>query len=374
MQHGRLAPESLPAQDKSDDSRRFVTMPRLLKPFLAIATIFSWAVWQGPQLHSADSAPKLPIEFPMQVGEGMPTVEVMVNGQGPFVFGFDTGTQAGPRIDASLVEKLNLKATGEVQAIDPSARNPQASATVKLDSLSIGSLRFTEVTAASRNYKNSPWPLKVDGILGLNLFADYLVTLDFPAKKLRLEKGELPKADGAEILDYKNAAGITQVELSVGDKKIKAHLDSGNAIGTFVFPTAFVEKLSLAGEPRVVGRARSASGEMEIKQVQLKDVVKLGRHEFADATVTYPALGDIGNVGVKDLSQFVITFDQQNERVRLTRPYNIEIRSTKSETNSNFEIGMTETGFSNFCLWNIRILFWASKFGLRNSLLPRHVD
>jgi len=168
-------------------------MRRLLKPLLASAAIFSCAVWQAPPLHSADSAPKLPLEFPMQVGDGMPTVEVMVNGQGPFVFGFDTGAQAGPRIDASLVEKLNLKATGEVQAIDPSGRNPQASATVKLDSLAIGTLRFADVTAVSRNYKNSPRPLKVDGILGLNLFADYLVTLDFPAKKLRLDKGELPK-------------------------------------------------------------------------------------------------------------------------------------------------------------------------------------
>jgi len=295
-------------------------MRRLLKPLLAIATIFSWAVWQAPQLRSADSAPKLPLEFPMLVGEGMPTVEVMVNGQGPFVFGFDTGAQAGPRIDASLVEKLNLKATGEVQATDPSGRNPQASATVKLDSLSIGGLRFTDVTAVSRNYKNSPRPLKVDGILGLNLFAEYLVTLDFPAKKFRLEKGELPKADGADVLDYKNDAGIAQVELSVGDKKIKAHLDTGNTIGAFVFPTAFAEKLSFIGEPRVVGRARSASGEMEIKQVQLKDVVKLGRHEFPGASIVFPALGDLGNVGVKTLSQFVITFDQQHERVRLTSP------------------------------------------------------
>jgi hypothetical protein len=292
-------------------------MPRLLKPFLAIATIFSWAVWQAPHLRSADSAPAL--EFPMQVGDGMPTVEVMVNGQGPFVFGFDTGAQAGPRIDASLVEKLNLKATGEVHAIDPSGRNPQASATVKLDSLAIGTLRFADVTAVSRNYKNSPRPLKVDGILGLNLFADYLVTLDFLAKKLRIEKGELPKSDGAEILDYKNEAGVAQIELSVGDKKIKAHLDSGNAIGAFVLPVAFAEKLAFAGEPRVVGHARSASGEMEIKQVQVKDVVKLGRHEFPDATVTYPALGDIGNVGIKVLGQFVIAFDQKNERVRLKK-------------------------------------------------------
>ena len=249
----------------------------------------------------------------------MPTLELMINGQGPFVFGFDTGAQAGPRIDTSLVETLKLKATGQVEAIDPSGRNPQTSETFKLDSVVIGSLKLADVTVASRNYKNSPRPLKIDGILGLNVFADYLVTLDFPAKKLRLEKGELPKADGAEVLDYKNAAGIAELEISVGDKKIKAHLDTGNAIGAFVFPTVFAEKLKLAGEPRVVGRARSASGEMEIKQVQLKDVIKLGRHEFPEPTIVYPALGDIGNVGVKTLGQFVITFDQKNERVRLTR-------------------------------------------------------
>lgn len=294
-------------------------MRRLLKSFLALATILSWATWQAPQVHSADATAKLPVEVPMQTGEGMPTVEVIINGQGPFLFGFDTGAQARPRIDASLVEKLKLKSTGQVQATDPSRRNVQSSETYKLDSVVIGGLRLTDVTVASRNYQNSPRPLKVDGILGLNAFADYLVTLDFPAKKLRFEKSELPKSDGAEILDYKNEAGIAVVELSMGDKKIKAHLDTGNGIGAFVFPAAFAEKLNLAGEPRVVGRARSATGDMEIKQVQLKDTIKLGRHEFPDATIVYPALGDVANIGFKTLSQFLITFDQHNERVRLSR-------------------------------------------------------
>ena len=206
-----------------------------------------------------------------------------------------------------------------MQATDPSRRNFQTSQTYKLDSLSVGNLRLTDVTVISRELKNSPRPLKVDGILGLNAFADYLVTLDFKAKKLRFENGELPKSDGADVLDYKNDAGIAVAMLTVGEKKINAHLDTGNGIGAFVFPTTFAEKLTFAGEPRVVGRARSATGDMEIKQVQVKDVIKLGRHEFPDATIVYPALGDIANVGLKTLGQFIITFDQKNERVRLSR-------------------------------------------------------
>ena len=191
--------------------------------------------------------------------------------------------------------------------------------TVKLDSIEVGGLRLTGLAATARNYKNSPRPLAADGIIGLGLFADYLLTLDFPARVVRISRGELPKADGAEILDYQVEHGVPSVELSVGGTTIKAHLDSGNMIGAFVFPTSFVDKLTKASEPLVVGRARSASGEMEIKQVQIKEVVRLGRHEFPDATITFPSLGDTGNVGAKILSQFAVTFDQQHQRVRLTR-------------------------------------------------------
>jgi hypothetical protein len=216
------------------------------------------------------------------------------------------------------VEKLKLRSSGQVQATDGSGRNPQTVETVKLDSIAIGSLRFADVSAGSRNFKNSPRPLKVHGILGLSLFSEYLVTLDFPGKVLRIAQGELPKADGAEILDYENERGVPLVELSVGNTKINAHLDSGNNIGAFVLPTAFVEKLTRASEPVVVGRARSASGDMEIKQVQIREMVRLGRHEFPDATITFPALSDIGNVGAKILAQFAVTFDQQHQRIRLT--------------------------------------------------------
>ena len=294
-------------------------MQRILRLSLIVGVAFSCS-WQARQACSADSPTKMPIKIPMQTDGGMPTIELMVNGKGPFVFGIDTGAQGGARIDSSLLEKLALKPSGQVQATDGSGRNPQMAEMVKLESVEIGGLRFADVTAGSRNYRKSPRPLNVDGILGLSVFAEYLVTLDFPAKVLRIEKGELPKADGAEILDYKSKGDIPLLELSVGSTKIDAHLDSGNMIGAFVLPTAFAEKLTRASEPTVVGHARSASGEMQIKQVRVKDVVRLGRHEFTDATVTYPALSDIGNVGIKVLSQFVITFDQQHERVRLTRP------------------------------------------------------
>lgn len=255
----------------------------------------------------------------MRIDGGMPALELMVNGKGPFLFAIDTGAQGGPRLDSSLVEKLGLKPSGQMRVGDPSGRNPQTADMVKLDSIEVGGLRFTGLDATSRNYKNSPRPLAADGIIGLGLFSDYLLTLDFPAKVVRISRGELPKADWKEILDYKSERGVPSVELSVGTTKINAHLDSGNMIGAFIFPTALVGKLTRASEPVVVGRARSASGAMEIKQVQIKEMVRLGRHEFPEPTITFPALGETANVGAKVLSDFAVTFDQKNQRVRLAR-------------------------------------------------------
>ena len=115
-------------------------MRRLLKPFLVLAAIVSWASWHAHQARSADSAAK----FPMQTEAGMPAIEVMVNGQGPFLFGIDTGAQGGARIDSSLVEKLGLKSSGQVQATDGSGGNPQTVETIQLDSVAIGNLLVEE--------------------------------------------------------------------------------------------------------------------------------------------------------------------------------------------------------------------------------------
>ena len=273
------------------------------------------------ETNSSTSAPGKPVnEIPLQIERGMAGIEVMINGQGPFLFGIDSGAQGKARIDSALVEKLGLKSSGQAQGTDGSGRSPQKMEIVKLDSLVAGGIKFADVEALSRNYKMGPRPLKFDGLLGLGLFSDYLVTIDFPAKLLRLEKGELSKANGSEILDYKSEHGIPVVELSVGNNKIDANLDFGNTIGGFILPASLVEKLQFASEPVVVGKARTVSSEVEIKEVKVKDTVRLGSLEFAEPTVTFPAISDVANIGAKVVKDFVLTFDQQHQRVRIERP------------------------------------------------------
>jgi hypothetical protein len=259
------------------------------------------------------------VEVPMKFVGAMPAVEVVVNGKGPFLFGIDTGGQGQARVDSSLMEKLELKPTGEIRGSDGSGRNPQAMQRVRLQSIEIGGLRFADVEAGSRNYRAMPRMSEIDGILTVALFANYLITLDYPAKLVRIAKGELAKADGAETLDYKSSGGIPMLSLRIGDADVPAHIDSGNMIGGFVLPRAVAEKLTFAAEPATVGHARSISGEVEIKEGRMSESARLGRYEFPQPAVTFPAPGDYANIGAKVLSDFAITFDAKNERVRFVR-------------------------------------------------------
>lgn len=272
---------------------------------------------------------KVLVDVPMKFRGPTPAVEVMVNGKGPFLFAIDTGAQGGARIDSSLVAQLGLKTSGQAQASDGSGRNVQTLETVEVDSIALGDIKLDKVTAITRNYNTSPNLPKIDGILGYGLFADYLLTLDFPAKRVRVETGELPKTNAANVLNLDSSRGIAIVEIEVGNQKVKAHLDSGNTVGGFILATAVVEKAALASEPIVVGRARTVSNDVEIKQVRLKDTIRLGGFEFSEPTVTFPALSD-ANVGSKILGEFAATFDQKNNRLKLERAK--AAQETKAET------------------------------------------
>lgn len=259
------------------------------------------------------------VELPMLFRGPMPAVEVRVNGQGPFLFAIDTGAGGAGRVDSSLVEKLSLPAVGEARGSDGSGANAKSMKVIQVDSILVGDLEFRNLSLPSRNYNTSPSLPHIDGILGFNLFSDYLLTLDYAAKRVRIEQGQLPEPNGAEILNYESQNGIPIVELQVGEAKLRAHLDSGNTVGAFMLPAALAEKLSFVSPPVTVGKARTVSSEVEIKQGQLKGSIRLGRFEFPEPSVTYPAVSQDGNIGSQALKDFALTFDQKNHRVKLAR-------------------------------------------------------
>jgi len=258
------------------------------------------------------------VDVPMLLRGSVPAIEVMVNGQGPFLFAIDTGARGMARVDSALVAKLKLQRVGKMQGGDPSGRTITMDV-VQLDSIAFGGVQFNNVRAPTRDYNASGRLPKIDGILGFDLFAEYLLTMDFPAKRVQLRRGELPQADGEEVLSYESPNGTPVVELSVGSLKVKGRIDTGNSIGGFILPESLVNKLPLASPPIVVGMARTISSQVEIKMASLKDSIRFGRFEFAEPKVVFPALSNDINIGSEALREFALTFDQKHNRLRLVK-------------------------------------------------------
>jgi len=255
---------------------------------------------------------------PLQMRGLMPVVEVKLNGRGPFFFMIDTGAGMQADVDTSVAERLKLPLSGKVINGDPSGENDREVATATIESLAIGKADFRNVTAVVRPQKLTKNYPDVDGILGFALFTDYLLTLDYPAMQVRLTHGALPAANGADILRFEIENRIPIVELTIGRIHVPAHIDSGNFVAGFILPEEVVEQLQLQSEAITVGGARSVTNRIQMKQVQLRDTIRLGGFEYPHPTIAFPALSDT-NIGFNVLRGFVLTFDQHNRRMKLQR-------------------------------------------------------
>jgi len=255
---------------------------------------------------------------PMHFRGLMPVIEVKLNGQGPFVFAIDTGGGMQADIDPSIATQLKLEPLGTVLSGDPSLQNDRRLEITRIDSLTFGGAKFRNVMAVIRPQRITKDYPNIDGMLGFALFTDYLLTLDYPAMQVRLANGNLPVANGANILSFEIENHIPVIEVAIGELRVKAHIDSGNFVAGFILPEAVVEQLPLLSPPVTVGRARSVSNQIEIKQAQLRDTIHIGSFDYPQATIAFPALSDT-NVGFKILREFALTFDQKNKRMKFER-------------------------------------------------------
>ena len=259
------------------------------------------------------------VDVPMLRTRHLPAVQVRVNGQGPFLFGIDTGGAGTARIDSALAARLGLETVGEVLAGDPSGKNPRRMRLVKVDSIEVGGARFAGLTAAVRNYNEMPRDEQVDGIIGFGLFSGCLFTLDYPADRVRLRSGELPAANGADVVDYRDRHGIPSITIGVAGRAMEADVDAGS-MGGIILPESEMASLPLASKPVVVGKARTVSNTFEIKAADLDGDVTIGGITLHRPTVEFQPILPMANLGSRVLRDYAITFDQKNRRMRLVRP------------------------------------------------------
>jgi len=252
---------------------------------------------------------------PLAVLGGLPVIDVTVNGNGPFKFAVDTGAGGQAHISSALAAKLALNQVGEARVADGSGQNAKRVPLFGADSLVIGDITFRGLTVAATDSRSG----MIDGVIGMGLLREFLLTLDYPGKALMLEKGELPAADGAHVFDYQPGRVII-VLVKVGDVEIPAHLDTGNARHPFIVSADILPKLATRGEPRAIGQAHTVSNTVDMFAIDVTAPVRIGAVTLPIKEISYPAVAPGGNLGTLALLSVVMRLDQKNRRVSFTAP------------------------------------------------------
>lgn len=254
------------------------------------------------------------VSVPFETVDGRIYVTARVNGKGPFRFAVDTGASGLGRADARLVAALGLTVTGSGQSSDGVA-TAQVD-TVALDSLELGQLMRRDLSVITRDYNGRmSKEAAFDGIIGRDFFADGLLVIDYPNRRLTFTRAAGLTHSAPGVLPYQRAF---RVPVTIGSVVTEGQLDTGANVA-FVLPRSLFD--------RIGGGAITASGEGNLTNTTIKTdratvagPFRIGAASLTNAEVRvsdrFPEL----LVGAHTLSKFALLIDQRSSSVALCPP------------------------------------------------------
>ena len=259
------------------------------------------------------------VKHPMSATEGAPVVEVMINGAGPFKLAIDTGaTQM--TLDDDVVKKLAIETPEPATDPEEEAKKPATDPVVSLISIALGDAVFFELDAKVTDHdKQGEGERVYDGIVGLPLFADVLLTLDYAAEKIILKGGELEAADGKGILSYADKGGLLTLPLTFDGNSAEVTVATGHP-GGFTLAAALRHEVKMAPKAYTEPKRRRTGTEEE-SNLQMMGTVELGRYKLFQPPLAVLASdsSEIPKLGHRVLQNFTVTIDQKTRRIRFER-------------------------------------------------------
>ena len=184
----------------------------------------------------------------------------------------------------------------------------------RFELVTAGDVKFSNMRMRARQIDHLQLALgaQLDGILGFEAFRDVLLTIDYGARIISIEPGQLGRPDGKTIFKdvYEKSRPFIRVDFD--GTKIPILLDSGSSGGWSITP-----KRSLEWETPPVEVASA----LKINRVQREYWARMANSiGFAGQQLERPTL-DLAEgtelVGTKVMGYYRFTFDQKKRRVKI---------------------------------------------------------
>jgi len=152
------------------------------------------------------------------------------------------------------------------------------------------------------------------GLLGFVLFRDYLLTLDFPNRRVMLQAGALAPDGERTVLPFRSPDGVPIVAMMIGRLHLDAQIDSGGQ--GLSLPEPVAARLKFAAEPSAFSNGQSLSTKFQIKGARLASDVHVGGYTFERPFVEINPAFPLANFGSCPMQKFALTFDQKRGLIR----------------------------------------------------------
>jgi hypothetical protein len=239
---------------------------------------------------------------------------------GPWNFLIDTGSSATLVSPEFAIRRRSRQpnpgnatvwlrdATGQAVPVD----------SVLLDKVDFGPAHFRNVRALVFDCRviSDHLGLKIDGVLGFNLFADARLTLDYPGERIVMSELEDEEPLRGCVIPITLQNGVPVFEATLGNRPLITLIDSGSDGSLSLDPAGLDQEF--IEDPRQGTLIGTLHGNHRQILGRLADTLHISDYQIETPVVDLS--GILTSIGGEILQQFEVTFDQSNREVAFYRP------------------------------------------------------
>ncbi len=185
----------------------------------------------------------------------------------------------------------------------------------------IPKIEFGSLTLKKQNAAKMPRQMlfsnKVVGIIGMQTFIGYMITLDYKNSKLILRKGDLLQQPNTIPI---NLDHILEAKVKLNNKEVLAHFDCGGA-GYISVPKGWDSIYKLKTEPVLFAKGRTPMGDFDIFKTELDGEIEVGKYKLSNPKINL-VTGNFFyaiNFGYDFFKGHLITIDTKNKLLQVIK-------------------------------------------------------